>query len=57
MKFRDEDRILHAVEIDRTQKMVVNDEKLKCYEEFTKIYKQKYKGKVPVIHFFTITKI
>ena len=56
MKFRDEDRILHAVEIDRTQKMVVNDEKLKCYEEFTKIYKQKYKGKVPVIHFFTITK-
>ena len=36
--------------------MVVNDEKLKCYEEFTKIYKQKYKGKVPVIHFFTITK-
>ncbi|MEK5246135.1 hypothetical protein BW897_04075 [Bacillus cereus] len=56
VKFRDEDRILHAVEIDRTQKMVVNDEKLKCYEELTKIYKQKYKGKVPVIHFFTITK-
>ncbi|HEQ3529354.1 TPA: replication-relaxation family protein [Bacillus cereus] len=56
VKFRDEDRIPHAVEIDRTQKMVVNDEKLKCYEEFTKIYKQKYKGKVPVIHFFTITK-
>lgn len=56
VKFRDEDRILHAVEIDRTQKMVVNDKKLKCYEELTKIYKQKYKGKVPVIHFFTITK-
>ncbi|MFY0163509.1 replication-relaxation family protein [Bacillus anthracis] len=56
VKFRDEDRILHAVEIDRTQKMVVNDEKLKCYEELTKIYKQKYNGKVPVIHFFTITK-
>ncbi|MDZ5608436.1 replication-relaxation family protein [Bacillus pseudomycoides] len=56
VKFRDEEGILHAVEIDRTQKMVVNDEKLKCYEEFTKIYKQKYKGKVPVIHFFTITK-
>lgn len=36
--------------------MVVNDEKLKCYEEFTQIYKQKYNGKVPVIHFFTITK-
>lgn len=29
MKFRDEDGILHAVEIDRTQKMIVNDEKLK----------------------------
>ncbi|HFK1757036.1 hypothetical protein CN335_11765 [Bacillus thuringiensis] len=56
VKFRDEDRILHAVEIDRTQKMVVNDEKLKCYEELTRIYKQKYNGKVPVIHFFTITK-
>ncbi len=56
VKFRDEDRILHAVEIDRTQKMVVNDEKLKCYEELTKIYKQKYNGKVPVVHFFTITK-
>ncbi|OUA51437.1 replication-relaxation family protein [Bacillus thuringiensis] len=56
VKFRDEERILHAVEIDRTQKMVVNDEKLKCYEELTKIYKQKYNGKVPVIHFFTITK-
>ncbi|EJV82055.1 replication-relaxation family protein [Bacillus cereus] len=56
VKFRDEDGILHAVEIDRTQKMIVNDDKLKCYEEFTKIYKQKYNGKVPVIHFFTITK-
>ncbi len=29
MKFRDDDRIL---EIDRIQKMVVNDGKLKCYE-------------------------
>ncbi|HEF1855860.1 TPA: replication-relaxation family protein [Bacillus cereus] len=56
VKFRDEDSILHAVEIDRTQKIVVNEEKLKCYEELTKIYKQKYNGKVPVIHFFTITK-
>lgn len=56
VKFRDDERILHAVEIDRTQKMLVNDEKLKYYEEFTKIYKQKYNGKVPVIHFFTITK-
>ncbi|MGA4464146.1 replication-relaxation family protein [Bacillus bombysepticus] len=56
VKFRDDDKILHAVEIDRTQKMGVNEDKLKCYEEFTKIYKQKYNGKVPVIHFFTITK-
>ncbi|MED2063902.1 replication-relaxation family protein [Bacillus thuringiensis] len=56
VKFRDDDKILHAVEIDRTQKMVVNEDKLKCYEEFTKIYKQKYNGKMPVIHFFTITK-
>ncbi|PED84283.1 hypothetical protein CON65_02280 [Bacillus pseudomycoides] len=56
VKFRDEEGILHAVEIDRTQKMVINDQKLKCYEEFTRIYKQKYNGKVPEIHFFTITK-
>ncbi|MBE7104471.1 hypothetical protein FT637_15860 [Bacillus cereus] len=56
VKFRDDDSILHAVEIDRTQKMLVNDGKLKCYEDFTKIYKHKYNGKVPVIHFFTITK-
>ncbi|MGF9831620.1 replication-relaxation family protein [Bacillus anthracis] len=56
VKFRDEERILHAVEIDRTQKMIVNDEKLKKYEELTQIYKQKHNGKVPVIHFFTTTK-
>jgi len=29
---------------------------LKKYEELTQIYKQKHNGKVPVIHFFTITK-
>jgi hypothetical protein len=56
VKFRDEEGILHAVEIDRSQKMKINKEKLKKYEEFTKIYKQKYNGKVPVIHFFTVTK-
>ncbi|MEC2465540.1 hypothetical protein P9X10_11600, partial [Bacillus cereus] len=54
--FRDDEGILHAVEIDRTHKMIVNDEKLKKYEELTQIYKQKHNGKVPVIHFFTITK-
>ncbi|EOO77713.1 MULTISPECIES: replication-relaxation family protein [Bacillus] len=56
VKFRDEEGILHAVEVDRSQKMKVNEEKIKKYEEFTKIYKQKYNGKVPVIHFFTVTK-
>lgn len=52
MKFRDEERILHAVEVDRSQKMKINDEKLIKYEEFIKIYKQKYNGKMLIIHFF-----
>lgn len=56
MKFRDEESILHAVEVDRTQKMKINEEKIKKYEEFTQIYKQKHNGKVPIIHFFTVTK-
>ena len=56
VKFRDEENILHAVEVDRSQKMKVNEEKLKNYEEFTQIYKQKHNGKMPVIHFFTVTK-
>ena len=56
VKFRDEEGILHAVEVDRSQKMKINEEKLKKYEEFTQIYKQKYNGKMPVIHFFTVTK-
>lgn len=56
VKFRDEESILHAVEVDRSQKMKVNEEKLKKYEELTQIYKQKHNGKVPVIHFFTVTK-
>ncbi|WP_277927503.1 phage terminase large subunit [Bacillus cereus group sp. BfR-BA-01383] len=54
--FRDEEGILHAVEVDRSQKMKVNEEKLKKYEELTQIYKQKHNGKMPVIHFFTVTK-
>lgn len=45
VKFRDEEGVLHVVEVDRTQKMKVNEEKLKKYEEFTQIYKQKYNGK------------
>lgn len=56
VKFRDEENILHAVEVDRSQKMKVNEEKIKKYEELTQIYKQKHNGKVPVIHFFTVTK-
>ncbi|WP_144524700.1 replication-relaxation family protein [Bacillus sp. DE0042] len=56
VKFRNEEGILHAVEVDRSQKMKVNEEKLKKYEELTQIYKQKHNGKVPVIHFFTVTK-
>ncbi|AFU14569.1 Phage protein [Bacillus thuringiensis MC28] len=56
VKFRDEEEILNAVEIDRTQMMNVNSEKLKRYGEFTIYYKNKYNGKVPIIHFFTVTK-
>ncbi|PFS62588.1 hypothetical protein COK41_16005 [Bacillus cereus] len=56
VKFRDEENPLHAVEVDRSQKMKVNEEKLKKYEELTQIYKQKHNGKLPVIHFFTVTK-
>ncbi len=52
MKFRDEEGGLHAVEVDRSQKMKINDEKLLKYEEFIKIYKQKYNGKMLIIHFF-----
>lgn len=52
MKFRDEEGILHAVEVDRSQKMKINDEKLIKYEEFIKIYKQKYNGEKLIIHFF-----
>ncbi|MED2934833.1 replication-relaxation family protein [Bacillus wiedmannii] len=55
VKFRDEEEILNAVEIDRTQMMNVNSEKLKRYGEFTIYYKNKYNGKVPIIHFFTLT--
>lgn len=54
VKFRDEQGILHAVEIDRTQDMRKNEEKLKRYTEFSQLYKRKY-GKVPIVHFFTVS--
>lgn len=55
VKFRDDDGILNAVEIDRKQTMNINAEKMNRYGEFTVYYKNKYNGKVPVIHFFTLT--
>ncbi|MDA1958497.1 replication-relaxation family protein [Bacillus cereus group sp. BcHK10] len=55
VKFRDEEGILNAVEIDRTQMMNVNSEKMTRYGEFTIYYRKKYNGKVPVVHFFTLT--
>lgn len=55
VKFRDEEGILNAIEIDRTQMMNVNSEKMKRYGEFTIYYRKKYNGKVPMIHFFTLT--
>ncbi|HDR3902683.1 TPA: replication-relaxation family protein [Bacillus cereus] len=55
VKFRDDDGILNAVEIDRKQTMNINAEKMNRYGEFTVYYKKKYNGKVPVIHFFTLT--
>ncbi|MHA4176858.1 replication-relaxation family protein [Bacillus cereus] len=55
VKYRDSDGILNAVEIDRTQMMNVNSEKMNKYGEFTVYYKNKYNGKVPILHFFTLT--
>lgn len=55
VKFKDEEGILKAVEIDRTKMMNVNSEKRGRYKGFTSYYKQKYNGKVPIIHFFTLT--
>ncbi|KAA1804035.1 hypothetical protein FXB61_005133 [Bacillus cereus] len=55
VKFRDEEGILNAVEIDRTQTMNINSEKMNRYGEFTTYYKEKYNGKVPIVHFFTLT--
>ena len=40
MKFRDEEGILNAVEIDGTQMMHVNSEKMNRYGEFTTYYKE-----------------
>ncbi len=54
VKSRDDEGVLHAVEIDRTQDMRKNEEKIKRYAEFTNYYKEKY-GKVPIIHFFTVS--
>ncbi|SCN34664.1 Uncharacterized protein BCRIVMBC938_02654 [Bacillus wiedmannii] len=55
MGYRDEEGVLHAIGVDRSQKMKVTEAKLKKYKEFTQIYKQKYNGKMPVINFFTVT--
>ncbi|MEB8634547.1 replication-relaxation family protein [Bacillus cereus] len=55
VKFRDEEGTLNAVEIDRTQMMIVNAEKISRYREFSLYYKNKYNGKIPLIHFFTMT--
>ncbi|MDZ4442876.1 replication-relaxation family protein [Bacillus cereus] len=55
VKFRDEEGTLNAVEIDRTQMMIVNAEKMSRYREFSLYYKNKYNGKIPLIHFFTMT--
>ncbi|MGX5627124.1 replication-relaxation family protein [Bacillus cereus] len=55
VKFRDEEGILNAVEIDRTQMMNVNAEKMSRYREFSLYYKNKHNGKIPLIHFFTMT--
>lgn len=35
VKCRDEEGVLHAIEVNRSQKMKMNEEKLKKYEEFT----------------------
>lgn len=55
VKCHDSAEILNAVEINRTQRMNVNSEKMNKYGEFTLYYKNKYNGKVPIVHFFTLT--
>lgn len=52
--FVDSQNALHMVEIDRTQDMKKNEDKLKRYGEYAQLYKQKY-NKVPIVHFFTIS--
>lgn len=42
VKCRDEEGVLHAIEVNRSQKMKMNEEKLKKYEEFTQIYRYKF---------------
>lgn len=48
------ERVLHCVEVDRTQAMRKNEEKIKRYAEYGELYKRKT-GKVLVVRFFTIT--
>lgn len=53
VKFRDEEGILNAVEIDRTQMMNINSEKMKRYGEFTTYYKINTMGKYPSFIFYS----
>ncbi len=56
VKFRDEDGILNAVEIDRTQMMNVNSEKIKRYGNLLCIIKINITEKYRLFIFFTVTK-
>ena len=54
VKYRDSDGILNAVEIDRTQMMNVNSEKMNKYGEFTLYYKTNI-TESPYYSLFTLT--
>ena len=54
VKYRDSDGILNAVEIDRTQMMNVNSEKMNRYGEFTVYYKTNT-AESPYYSLFTLT--
>lgn len=45
VKFRDEENILHAVEVDRSQKMKVNEEKIKNMKSLRKFINRSITGK------------
>ncbi len=45
VKFRDEENILHAVEVDRSQKMKVNEEKIKNMKSLPKFINRSITGK------------